>query len=97
ANLDFLITSPYTNAIANSEQFRAKEVVYGVVGPDTVMQKGDLSVLSTVAGGLSYTLFVTDTLKRPFGKGTAFGNEKGGLRFFGPIADALSSPGAGNT
>jgi hypothetical protein len=99
ASLTYPAASNYVNAVANSEQFKIKNVVYGVVGKDTVAQSGDLVLQSNLNGGASYTIFLTDTLKRPFTKGSAFNTAtggKGGLQFISPIADVLTTPVSGN-
>jgi hypothetical protein len=96
AALTYPAASSYVNTVANSEQFRIKNAIYGVVGKDTVAQKADLVLQSTLTGGVNYTIFLTDTLARPFGKGTAFNGNKGGLQFVAPITDVLTAPAAGN-
>jgi len=79
----------------SSEQFRITNAVYGVVAPDTVSQKGDLVSQSTLLCYGTYTLILTDTVNRPFGKGSAFATSKGGLTFT-LITDALTAPASGN-
>lgn len=82
------------------EQFRLANVVYGVVGTDTLSQKGDLvsqTTATAIQGNGSYTLIATDTVKRPFSKGTGFATGKGGLTFVSLITDNLTAPTAGNS
>jgi hypothetical protein len=79
----------------SSEQFRIMNAIYGVVSPDTVSQKADLVSQATLLGLGTYTLILTDTVKRPFGKGLAFATNKGGLTFT-QLTDVLTPPAAGN-
>ncbi|GHN00343.1 hypothetical protein WSM22_18320 [Cytophagales bacterium WSM2-2] len=85
-----------------SEQFRIKGGVFGVVTPgtvyssDTVAQKDDLVLQSTLVGNGTYTIILTDTVKRPFTKGTGFATAKGGLTFTS-LTDVLTAPAAGST
>ncbi len=79
----------------SSEQFRITHAIYGVVTPDTVSQKADLVSQATLLGNGSYTLILTDTVNRPFGKGSAFATNKGGLSFV-QITDVLTPPASGN-
>ena len=97
ASLSPQIVSGYLNVNASSEQFKIKNAVYGVVGSDTTALAGDLVLQSTLAGNGYYTLFVTDTIYRPFGKKTAFSTNKGGLSLIGPVSDnlAIASSSAG--
>ena len=97
ASLGPQVTSGYLSINPSSEQFRIKNAVYGVVGTDTTALSGDLVTQSTVAGNGTYTLFVTDTIHRPFGKNAAFSSNKGGLSLIGPVADnlAIASSSAG--
>jgi hypothetical protein len=85
----------YQNAVATSEQFRIPNVRFGVVGSDTVEASADLVLQTNLIGGANYTLFVTDTLARPFKKGSSFTSDQGGLRFSSLIADNLSVPAIG--
>lgn|GEM_PF-836390 len=85
-----------------SQQFRIVNGAFGIVGQDTVSQKGDLILQTTANGGANYTLILTDTVNRPFTKGSGFnavtgGNftGKGGLSFISLISDNLSAPAAG--
>jgi hypothetical protein len=84
---------------ASIEQFRIQNAVYGVVTPDTLSQKGDLvsqTSATALQGNGHYTLIVTDTVKRPFGKGTGFSTNKGGLSFLSLITDNVTAPATGN-
>jgi hypothetical protein len=49
----------------------------------------------TFANSVSYSLFVTDTLKRPRPT-TAGATNLGGIQFLGPVVDNLAAPAAGN-
>jgi len=83
----------------STEQFRITNAIYGVVGSDTVSQKADLvsqTSATAIIGNGNYTLILTDTVKRPFGKGSAFASNKGGLTFVSMITDNLAVPAAGN-
>jgi len=60
------------NINPNSEQFKIKNAIYKVITPDTVAQSDDLILQSTLAGNGNYTVILTDTVKRPFSKGTAY-------------------------
>jgi hypothetical protein len=93
--VSFQGNSTYLNAVASSEQFRVKNVEFGVVGSDTVEAKADLVFQTNLVGGTNYTLFITDTLARPFKKGSGFGTDQGGLRFSSLITDTLSTPQIG--
>ncbi len=79
----------------NSEQFRITNAIYGVVSADTVSQKADLVSQVTLLGNGTYTLILTDTVKRPFTKGSGFSTNKGGLTFT-QITDVLTAPASGN-
>lgn len=88
----------------SSEQFRIKNAIYKVISPDTVAQSDDLISQSTLIGNGTYTLILTDTVKRPFTKGTGYvatigtagtSATRGGLTFV-QITDNLTAPAAGN-
>jgi len=84
----------------STEQFRIANAIYGVVGSDTVSQKADLvsqTSATAIQGMGNYTLILTDTVKRPFGKGSAFASNKGGLSFLSLITDNLTAPASGNS
>jgi hypothetical protein len=83
----------------STEQFRITNAIYGVIAPDTLSQKADLvsqTSATAIQGNGHYTLILTDTIKRPFGKGTAFASNKGGLTFVSMITDNVTAPAAGN-
>jgi len=83
---------------AGIEQFRIKNATYGVVTPDTVSQKADLvtqTSASAIQGSGNYTMILTDTVNRPFGKGTGYNSNKGGLTFT-MLAETLTAPTSGN-
>ncbi|MBS1491444.1 MAG: DUF4397 domain-containing protein [Bacteroidetes bacterium] len=90
AALNSQVASGYLNVNPGSEQFRIKKAVYGVVGQDTVALSADLVTQSTLAGSGTYTVFVTDSVNRPFTKGLGFTSAPGGLRFIGPVSDNLA-------
>jgi hypothetical protein len=82
----------------STEQFRIKNAVFGVIKPDTVAQKADLvsqTSASTIQGNGHYTVILTDTVKRPFGKASAFTSNPGGCTFT-TITDVAAAPAAGN-
>jgi hypothetical protein len=91
ATQDAITASAYVNTVGNAQQFRVHNVKFGVVGTDTLAAKSDLVLQSTLAGGTSYTLILTDTLARPFTKGKSFSTNQGGLQFLGPITDVLTT------
>lgn len=88
----------------SSEQFRIKNAIYKVIAPDTVAQSDDLISQTTLAGNGAYTVILTDTVKRPFTKGTGYvatigtagtSATRGGLTFV-QITDNLTAPASGN-
>ncbi|MBS1508881.1 MAG: DUF4397 domain-containing protein [Bacteroidetes bacterium] len=83
----------------STEQFRIKNAVFGVIKPDTLSQKADLvsqTGATTIQGNGHYTVILTDTVKRPFGKASAFTSNPGGLTFT-TITDVTTAPTAGNS
>jgi hypothetical protein len=88
----------------SSEQFKIKNAIYKVISPDTVAQSDDLISQSSLNGNGAYTIILTDTVKRPFTKGTGYvatigtsgtSTTRGGLTFT-QITDNLTAPAAGN-
>ncbi|MBS1487970.1 MAG: DUF4397 domain-containing protein [Bacteroidetes bacterium] len=84
------VVSGYLNVNPGSEQIRIKNAVFGVVGSDTLALKADLVTQSTLTGSASYTVFVVDSVNRPFTKGSGFTSKPGGLTFIGPLSDNLA-------
>jgi len=100
ASVNFPGGSALTPINASIEQFRIKNAVYGIIKPDTISQKADLisqTSATAIQGSGHYTVVLTDSVNRPFGKTTAtpYTKDPGGLTFT-TITDAITAPASGN-
>jgi hypothetical protein len=90
-----------TPITASVEQFRVSKAVFGIAGSDTISQSADLvsySSASTIQGNGHYSIILTDTVNRHFGKapGSSYSKDPGGLTFT-TVTDAIIAPASGNS